>query len=81
MTNNAMRTVPRTWFTKSLELSGPVVVRGDVGVVTLVMTAVVLDDVDFVVDGADVLEVAVFVVVEAVVVVGKCDVEVWDVVS
>ena len=76
MTKNAMRIVPRTLFTKSLELSGPVVVKGDVAVVTLVLAVVVLDDVVFVVDEAVVLEV----VVEGLVVVGNDDVEVWVVV-
>ena len=80
MTKNAMRIVPRTLFTKSLELSGPVVVKGDVAVVTLVLAVVVLDDVVFVVDEAVVLEVVVFVVVEGLVVVGNDDVEVWVVV-
>ena len=80
MTKNAMRIVPRTLFTKSLELSGPVVVKGDVAVVTLVLVVVVLDDVVFVVDEAAVLEVVVFVVVEGLVVVGNDDVEVWVVV-
>ena len=80
MTKNAMRIVPRTLFTKSLELSGPVVVKGDVAVVTLVLAVVVLDDVVFVVDGAVVLEVVVFVVVEGLVVVSNDDVEVWVVV-
>ena len=80
MTKNAMRIVPRTLFTKSLELSGPVVVKGDVAVVTLVLAVVVLDDVVFVVDEAAVLEVVVFVVVEGLVVVGNDDVEVWVVV-
>ena len=79
MTKNAMRIVPRTLFTKSLELSGPVVVKGDVAVVTLVLAVVVLDVV-FVVDEAVVLEVVVFVVVEGLVVVGNDDVEVWVVV-
>ena len=81
MTKNAMRIVPRTLFTKSLELSGPVVVKGDVAVVTLVLAVVVLDDVVFVVDEAVVLEVVVFVVVERLVVVGNDDVEIWVVVS
>ena len=76
MTKNAMRIVPRTLFTKSLELSGPVVVKGDVAVVTLVLAVVVLDDVALVVDEAVVLEV----VVEGLVVVGNGDVEVWVVV-
>ena len=80
MTKNAMRIVPRTLFTKSLELSGPVVVKGDVAVVTLVLAVVVLDDVVFVFDEAVVLEVVVFVVVEGLVVVGNDDVEVWVVV-
>ena len=80
MTKNAMRIVPRTLFTKSLELSGPVVVKGDVAVVTLVLAVVVLDDVVFVVDEAAVLVVVVFVVVEGLVVVGNDDVEVWVVV-
>lgn len=80
MTKNAMRIVPRTLFTKSLELSGPVVVKGDVAVVTLVLAVVVLDDVVFVVDEAVVLVVVVFVVVEGLVVVGNDDVEVWVVV-
>ena len=80
MTKNAMRIVPRTLFTKSLELSGPVVVKGDVAVVTLVLAVVVLDDVVFVVDEAVVLVIVVFVVVEGLVVVGNDDVEVWVVV-
>ena len=80
MTKNAMRIVPRTLFTKSLELSGPVVVKGDVAVVTLVLAVVVLDGVVFFVDEAVVLEVVVFVVVEGLVVVGNDDVEVWVVV-
>ena len=80
MTKNAMRIVPRTLFTKSLELSGPVVVKGDVAVVTLLLAVVVLDDVVFVVDEAAVLEVVVFVVVEGLVVVGNDDVEIWVVV-
>ena len=80
MTKNAMRIVPRTLFTKSLELSGPVVVKGDVAVVTLVLAVVVLDDVVFVVDEAVALVVVVLVVVEGLVVVGNDDVEVWVVV-
>ena len=81
MTKNTMRVVPRAWFTTSLELSGPVVVKGDVAVVTLVLPVVVLDNVVFLVDEAVVLEVVVSVVVEVLVVVGNDDVEVWVVVG
>ena len=80
MTKNTMRAVPRAWFTQSLGLSGPVVVKGDVAVVTLVLTVVVLDNVVFLVDEAVVLEVVVSVVVEVLVVIGDDDVEVWVVV-
>ena len=75
MTKNTMRVVPRAWFTKSLGLSDPVVVKGDVAVVTLVLTVVVLDNVVFLVDKGAVLEVVVSVVVEVLVVVGNDDVE------
>ena len=80
MTKNTMRAVPRAWFTQSLGLSGPVVVKGDVAVVTLVLTVVVLDNVVFLVDEAVVREVVVSVVVEVLVVVGNDDVEAWVVV-
>ena len=80
MTKITMRVVPRALFTKSLGLSGPVVVNGDVAVVTLVFTVVVLDNVVFLVDEAVVLEVVVAVVVDVLVVIGNDDVEVWVVV-
>ena len=80
MTKNTMRVVPRALFTKSLGLSGPVVVKGDVAVVTLVLTVVVLDNVVFLVDEAVVFEVVVAVVVDVLVVIGNDDVNVWVVV-
>lgn len=80
MTKNTIRVVPNAWFTKLLGLSGPVEVKGDVAVVTLVLTVVVLDNVVFLVDESVVLEVVVSVVVDVLVVVGNDDVEVWVVV-